>query len=356
MSMIDRFTFAAQTPLPGLPFATIQPVIRARAADHDLPILRDEEGEICIETAYGTYAFVQEAAQTRVEIGSGRADWLYVLKESLSDTIAELSPAVAAAIRWSDAAASAGNLPPNFQFITVEEVTRIPGGFLRVRAVAEDLSHFTPDAIHFRLALPDPDLAYPEWPSLSDKGLTLWPKGAATLHRPVYTVREMDVATGRLVFDVFEHEGGRATEWARTVTPGTRVGLTGPGGGGIPETRAIALFADETGLPAVARILSALPQEATGHIVLEMTAPVSEAYALPHHPGFTVQRVSAGTDNTLAHHAIAATKANPEQMIWFAAEKTGAQELRAHLKASGRGTKEHYIAAYWTKSPELDPE
>ncbi|WP_420004967.1 siderophore-interacting protein [Arenibacterium sp. LLYu02] len=348
MSMIDRFTFAAQTPLPDLPFATIHPVIRARATEHDLPILRDDAGEICIETAYGTYAFVQEAAQTRVEIGSGRADWLYVLKESLSDTIAELSPAVAAAIRWSDAAASAGNLPPNFQFITVEEVTRIPGGFLRVRAVAEDLSHFTPDAIHFRLALPNPDLAYPEWPSLSDKGLTLWPKGAATLHRPVYTVREMDAASGHLLFDVFEHEGGRATEWARRVTPGTRVGLTGPGGGGIPETRALAIFADETGLPAVARILAALPADASGHVVLEMTDPRSEAYELPQHPGFTVQRRVAGAAEGLSASAIATLNANPELMIWYAAEKRGAQDLRAHLKASGRGTKDHYIAAYWS--------
>lgn len=350
MSMIDRFTFAAQTPLPGLPFATIHPVIRARAAEHDLPILRDEAGEICIETAYGTYAFVQETDQTRVEIGSGRADWLYVLKESLSDTIAELSPAVAAAIRWSDAAASAGNLPPNFQFITVEEVTRIPGGFLRVRAVAEDLSHFTPDAIHFRLALPNPDLAYPEWPSLSDKGLTLWPKGAATLHRPVYTVREMDATSGHLVFDVFEHEGGRATEWAQRVTPGTRVGLTGPGGGGIPESRTLALFADETGLPAVARILAALPADASGQVVLEMTDPRSEAYELPQHPGFTVERMVAGAAEGLSARAIASLDANPDLMIWYAAEKRGAQDLRAHLKASGRGTKDHYIAAYWSLS------
>lgn len=354
MSMIDRFTFAAQTPLPGLPFATIQPLIRARAAEHDLPILRDEAGEICIETAYGTYAFVQEETQTRVEIGSGRADWLYVLKESLSDTIAELSPAVAAAIRWSDAAASAGNLPPNFQFITVEEVTRIPGGFLRVRAAAEDLSHFTPDAIHFRLALPNPDLAFPEWPSLSDKGLTLWPKGAATLHRPVYTVREMDAASGHLVFDVFEHEGGRATEWAQTVIPGTRVGLTGPGGGGIPEARALALFADETGLPAVARILAALPEDASGHVVLEMTDPRSEDYALPQHPGFTVQRMVAGEAEPLSARAIAALDANPNLMIWYAAEKRGAQDLRAHLKASGRGTKDHYIAAYWSLSDSAE--
>lgn len=355
MSMIDRPAFEAQTRLPGLSYDTIRQVIRARAEEHDLPLLCDGDSEIRVHTTYGTYGFRPDQDASLAQITSEREDWLYVLKESLSHTVSELAPDVGAAIRWSDAAQSAGNLPPNFQFITIEGVTRIPGGFLRVSATAEDLSQFTPEEIHFRLALPPADLADPQWPSLSDTGLTLWPKGAASLHRPVYTVREMDRASGHLVFDIFEHLGGRATEWARSVTPGTKVGLTGPGGGGIPEVADLAIYTDETGLPAVARILEALPLEARIEVLFQMTDPVSLDYALPSHPGARIERRPAG-DRDLADQAIADLDGAADRMVWLAAEKQIAQKLRAHFKSSGRSAKDHYIAAYWSRTADSAAE
>jgi NADPH-dependent ferric siderophore reductase len=348
MSLLDHFDFHAQTALPGLPFDALHADIRNRAREHDLPVVVDTAEEIQIETVYGNYSFQRQATETIAVIGASRADWLFTLKDSLSDTIAQLVPDVAAAIRWSDAQEQAGKLPPNFQFITIRAVTRVPGHFLRVEAEAEDLSHFTTDAIHFRLALPDPDLAHPEWPYLSESGQTIWPKGDASLHRPVYTVREMDAASGRLVFDIFEHEGGRATEWARTVTPGTRVGLTGPGGGGIPEAKALRIYADETGFPAVARILETLDADAQGQVILELTDPVSGDYPLPEHTGLTVERRAAGGDD-LGDLAIAGLAAAPDHMVWLAAEKTAAQKLRAHFKSAGLNAKDHYVSAYWTR-------
>ena len=353
MSFQDQFTFEAQTPLPGLPFATVQTEILARAAQFDLPVITNTDQETQIATDYGNYSFLLRDGVAHVQVGSSRADWLYVLKESLSDTIAELAPEVGAAMTWSDAQEQAGRRPPNFQFITIREVTQIAGGFLRVVADAEDLSQFTPDAIHFRLAMPDADLATPQWPYLSDTGLTVWPKGEALLHRPVYTVRDMDAATGQLVFDIFEHDGGRTTEWARRAQPGSQIGLTGPGGGGIPQTTAIRIYADETGFPAVARILADLPAQARGQVVLEHTHPSSTGYPLPEHPGFSVTHRTADPDQNLGALAITDLGDTPgpdlDQMIWLAAEKAAAQTLRAHLKAAGVDSKKHYVAAYWTR-------
>jgi len=355
MSLQERFSFKAQTQLPGLAFAAIRQVILQRAADHDLPVVIDSKQEIQIETAYGNYSFLRTDADTSAEIGAPRADWLHVLKESLSETIQDLAPDIAAAILWSDAQDGAGALPPNFQFITLRKVTPIPGGFLRVTAQAEDLSHFTADSIHFRLALPAPGLAQPVWPHLSDTGATVWPTGDATLHRPVYTVREMDTATGRLVFDIFEHAGGRTTDWALSAPPGTRVGLTGPGGGGIPEAQKLTFYTDETGFPAVARILDTLGPDATGHVVLELTTDAAARYPMPAHPGFTVEHHRPGPAD-LGDLAIARQQASPDHMVWFAAEKTATQKLRAHFKSAGLNAKDHYISAYWTRPAEADAQ
>ncbi|TNJ47482.1 siderophore-interacting protein [Phaeobacter sp. B1627] len=349
MSMQDRFSFDTQSRLPGLPFATVRTTILSMAKEHDLPLITNTDQEIQIETAYGNYSFVRQGADSSVLVGSTRADWLYVLKESLSDTIAHLSPDTASKILWSDAGDSAGCLPPNFQFITVQDVSQLPGGFLRVVCQAEDLAHFTTDAIHFRLALPAPDLAYPEWPYQSETGATVWPKGAASLHRPVYTVRDLNAESGRLVFDIFEHDGGRATEWARSVTPGSRVGLTGPGGGGIPQTESITIYSDETGFPAVARILAALPPTARGRAVLEHTCPDSKSYPLPDHAGIEVIHHPADSGQDLGDVAIAEMAAFADHMIWFASEKSATQKLRAQIKACGINSKDHYIAAYWTR-------
>ncbi|OIQ28938.1 MAG: NADPH-dependent ferric siderophore reductase [Alphaproteobacteria bacterium MedPE-SWcel] len=349
MSMQDRFSFDTQSRLPGLSFDTVRTTVLSTAKEHDLPVVINTDREIQIETDYGNYSFLRQGTESSVQVGSTRADWLYVLKESLGDTIAHLSPDTASKIMWSDAQESAGCLPPNFQFITVQEVRQIPGGFLRVVTEAETLAHFTTDAIHFRLALPTPELAYPEWPYLSETGATVWPTGAATLHRPVYTVRELDAKTGRLVFDVFEHDGGRATEWARSATPGSRVGITGPGGGGIPQTEAITIYSDETGYPAVARLLAALGPEARGRVLLEHTTPDSKSYPLPDHAGIDVLHHPAVSNLDLADVAIAEMGAFADHMIWFASEKKAAQKLRAHIKAAGLSPKDHYIAAYWTR-------
>ncbi|WP_417818432.1 siderophore-interacting protein [Tritonibacter scottomollicae] len=355
MSMQERFSFEAQTLLPGLSFPAIRSVIQQRAQEFDLPVVIDSDDEVQIETTYGNYSLQRRDEYSVARIGAPRADWLYVLKESLSDTLEHLAPEIAAEICWSDAQESAGRRPPNFQFITVEHVARIPGSFLRVTAQAEDLTHFTTDAIHFRLALPNPALDTPQWPYLSETGQTIWPKGDATLHRPVYTVRALDVTTGRLVFDIFEHDGGRATEWARSVSPGCRVGLTGPGGGGIPEVETIMIYADETGFPAVARILDALGPKASGRVVLELTAPESADYLMPHHPGIRIEHHGSNAGD-LGDLAIATLANTPGHMVWLAAEKSAAQKVRAHLKSAGLNAKDHYIAAYWTRQAESDAQ
>lgn len=342
------FAHSAETALPGLNPAALQELLLAEAREHALDARRDETGALVIANPYGGFRLSAEAGLARARAYSPRADWLFVLKEALTEKVATMHPEAAAAIRWSDAA-TIGSRPPNFQFVEIRAVTPLGRDFLRITVAAEDLSAFGDDAIHFRLVLPPPGDPAPEWPRIGASGTTIWPSGAKALHRPVYTVRSIDPARGELSFDLFVHAGGRATAWAQSVRPGARIGLTGPGGGGIPQTRKITLYADETGFPAVARILESLPAEATGHAVLSAGA----RYPLPTHPGIALHRLAQGGATQLAERAIADRASHGGHSLWFAAEKTGAQRLRDWCRRNGVNLRDHYVAAYWTQADPM---
>lgn len=89
--------------------------------------------------------------------------------------------------------------------------------------------------MHFRLVYPKLAGQVPLWPQINSEGRTIWPDGDDELLRPVYTVRQFDMQAQTLDFDVFLHDGGRTTDWAKGVGIGAKVGLLGPSGGGVPE-------------------------------------------------------------------------------------------------------------------------
>lgn len=351
MSRQTDFAHRAETALPGLDLALLRKAMLAEAREHGLQVMQEADGGVAVLTAYGRYTLKSQAGQAHASIESPRADWLFALKEALTEKVSALQTGAVEDMHWSDALPE-GSRPPNFQFVEIRSITPVGRDFLRVTLGAEDLSAFGDDAIHFRLVLPAPGDAEPEWPRIASNGATIWPKGEKALHRPVYTVRQIDMARGELTFDLFVHEGGRATDWARSVRIGSRVGLTGPGGGGIPQTRGITLYADETGFPAVARILEALPADATGHAVLSARDGAACGYPLPTHAGVQVHWRAGVSPTRLADRAIAERATHETHSLWFAAEKTGAQKLRGWCKTNGVDLRDHYVAAFWTRGDQ----
>ena len=57
---------------------------------------------------------------------------------------------------------------------------------------------------------------------------------------------------------------------------GDLVGMTGPGGGDVPEADWYLLAGDETALPAIGRILARLPSLATAVVRIEVDNPLEE--------------------------------------------------------------------------------
>lgn len=342
----------AETALPGLDEEPLRNVLLAEAREHGLEVLSAPDGKLTVQTAYGCYLLGTEAGKLRAAVTSPREDWLFALKEGLTDKVTALMPETASRMRWSDALPE-GSKPPNFQFVEVRSIVPLGQDFLRITLRAEDLTAFADDAIHFRLILPPAGDPAPEWPRIAANGATIWPKGDKALHRPVYTVRHMDRARRELSFDLFLHEGGRATNWALSARVGTRIGLTGPGGGGIPDARKITLYADETGFPAVARILEALPPEVTGHAVLSARSGAACGYDLPTHPGVAIHWQAPDDSSRLAERAIASRATHGDHGLWFAAEKTEAQKLRGWCRAEGVDLRPHYVAAFWAQGDRL---
>lgn len=348
MTARPAFALSAETTMYGLSFAAMRMVMLHEAQEHDMPVIENTDDRVTMGTPFGQYSFGATPEGVTAIVSANKQDWLFVLKENLVEHLAHSVPDAAAAIRWSDSD-SAGGLPPNFHFATVQSVRPVGSCFLRVRLKCRNLSSFQDDAIHFRVVLPPNGIENAEWPVVSENGTTTWPKGDKALHRPVYTTRWIDHAQGLMDFDVFVHEGGRVTDWARQAGAGTRVAIIGPGGGGIPETNRILMFADETALPAAARILESLPADTKGHVTLSTAEGALCAYPVTAPAGVSVTWRAAADVQSLADHALAAFGEFPDHFLWCACEKADAQRVRAEFKAQGGNPANSYIAAYWSR-------
>ena len=94
-----------------------------------------------------------------------------------------------------------------------------------------------------------------------------------------YTIRRVDSANKELLIDFVVHgDEGVAGPWAASVEPGTTLRFLGPGSGYHPNPAAAwhLLASDESGLPAVAAALEALPEQAIAKVFIEVAGPEDE--------------------------------------------------------------------------------
>lgn len=338
--------------LPTLSFDTLRDHLLEEAADHAIPLRDRAPDRVALETAYGRIAATRMRAGTRIEIAAPRADWLHILREAVLRHLAALHPASAATLRWSDTAGRPGPdaLPPNVRLARVARIAPLGRRFARVTLAPDDpaqLAAFTDAALHVRLCQPPADLVPPAWPRLGPNGATIWPDGPRALHRPAYTIRRIDRTAGTLDIDIFLHAGGRTADWVRRARAGDPVALAGPGGGGIPAASRLRLVADESGYPALARILGALPDRATGDAVLLGSDDRVPDYPLPPHPGIAVRRPGPGAD--LAREA--GRRLASGTFLWAAGEKAAIGAVRRARSEAGLDPAGADLAAYWVRRP-----
>jgi NADPH-dependent ferric siderophore reductase len=171
----------------------------------------------------------------------------------------------------------------------------------------------------------------------------------------IYTVRSYDAAASALTFDIVLHEhASPMMRWGASLCVADAFRLTGPrpqftvAGG---KQKKIALFLDETGIPALYAMLAQWPATANGigWVVTDDAAAFAE---LPVVQGLALQRL--GTAHMAPDGPLAAqARALPEPqdyVIWGAGERDEMRAIRQHFRIAAGLPKEHVlVAGYWKR-------
>ena len=280
---------------------------------------------------------------------------LQELKRAIASHVVEFAPADAAmAIAWTGDG-SAPALPPDFRILTVTGTQMLSPHMKRLSFSGEDLARYASlEALHVRLFLPPAGITEPAWPMLGADGLLQMP---APDQRPAvrkYTIRRIDVAAGTLSIDFVLHgDAGPGSAFAMRARPGDLVGMAGPGGRGLRAAGRYVFLCDETGLPAVARMLENLPPEATGVAFIEV-ADAGEQQPLVAPAGFGIRwlhRADPAADGLSLGSIVdglAWDEEGADIYLWSATENGTFRHIRAAARRRLRPDKDqHLVVSYW---------
>jgi len=168
-----------------------------------------------------------------------------------------------------------------------------------------------------------------------------------------YTVRRVHPDGSAIDVDLVRHgDAGLASAWVERARVGDRLGLLG-GGGLVPGLCDwLLLVADETGLPAAAAILEALPATTRGVALLEV-ADAAEEQVLAGPAGVQVRWLHRdgappGT-TTLLQDAMAGVEipGGGGARVWVSAESQVVRFARRHLRALGFDRRRQLVIGYW---------
>lgn len=173
-----------------------------------------------------------------------------------------------------------------------------------------------------------------------------------------YTIRGHRSSPGEVDLDVVLHEGGIAGAWVREAAPGHVVALTEPRGlYDAPETVTLRhLLADETGLPAVARLIEQAPAGVRTRAVVEL-ADTAHRLAIEHGPDTEVVWIRGGNGRGPSRLPDVVRGLDiPDDgsaYVWVAGETKALREVRRHLRQErGLASSAYCVIGYWTDKAE----
>lgn len=317
-------------------------MIKARVVERSLPFVEKSDGLI-IHLPLGQIHACGENGGLRLTLHASDHMKLHLLQEAVDHRLDE----AAVALDRRSSLTKLGLVPPNLTFAIVESCERVRPSYYRVRLSGASLERFSRDGLHFRLLFPSEN-HIGQWPVISESGRVEWPGGISEWHRPVYTTRSVNLEKGTLDFDVFAHEGGRVTEWCKTLHPGMDAAIMGPGGEWLPDARWIALFGDETALPAIARILESLPEETSG-VATILISDAGDVQHLNTTSSVAVRWLVRGDGISLLDELKKLRIPDVDRFVWIASERSEVNEARNILVARGIQRAEMRVAPYWSR-------
>lgn len=253
-------------------------------------------------------------------------------------------------------------VPAFFREMRVVAAFDVTRHMRRVVLAGERLDRFAEGGLHVRLLFPPKGRAL-VWPRLGGDGCPVWPDGADAVTARVYTLRHVDLEAGEVFIDIFRHDGDATpgSDFALTARPGDRVGMTGPGGGGVPAASALLLLGDETALPAIARILAALPASATARAVIEVGG-TEDRQPMPSAASVSLEWMyrGAGQPGGTGRLADVLDRLAPEDLapdtfVWAGCEFEDFRRMRRRLRSDWKLPRDrHLVVAYWRKGAAGD--
>jgi len=306
-----------------------------------------------IETGFGT-ADVEDCGRCLKICAAGHDEVaLAYVKLAMAEHLLSLAGDSTSIVWYGDGVAGAPL--PYFREMRVTSAVMVTPKMRRLTLTGHNLGRFATGGLHVRLILPKSQDTAPRWPVMGEDGRPAWPAGEDRPDVRVYTLRRVDAAAGEVDIDLVLHEGSAmpGARFAETALPGDVVGMAGPGGGDVPPAADWSLLmGDETALPAIARILEALPAEAS--VVARISvADAGEMQPLPTKARLDLQWLCRDQ----SAETLSSTLQNIEWPVdgrsvfaWAGCEFQDFVAIRRHLRTErGLARDNRLVVAYWRK-------
>ncbi|TKT74172.1 siderophore-interacting protein [Aquamicrobium sp. LC103] len=301
--------------------------------------------------------FTREGAATLVDVDAANLEELYYARMTVASHILEFSGASVPEIAWEGDGRQLSR-PPNFQIFEVAGVGQVTPRMRRITLAGEDVARFAQmEALHLNILVQHPDVGEPQWPTVGPNGLVGWADPDRRPSFRKYTVRSVDVAACRIDVDFVLHaDAGPGSAFAENAAKGDRVGIVGPGGGGLAEADWYLFAGDETALPAIGRMLEHLPASARGKALIEV-ADEREIQPLHFKAAVDVEwlfrKGAPAGSTTLLADAVRRTgfpRDGSAVYAWAGCEFDAFRALRSYLrKEIGLKKHEHLVVSYWRR-------
>ncbi|MEU7003183.1 siderophore-interacting protein [Nonomuraea sp. NPDC046570] len=242
----------------------------------------------------------------------------------------------------------------------VQEAVALTPGMIRVVFGGDDLSGFVSAGVgdeYLRLHFPVPGTGKFVLPVESGRRWT-YPAGETPSPCQPYTVRRFEPGAGRMTIDFVVHEGGVASDWAQRAKPGDELYIGESRGLYAPpaDTRWQVLVSDATGLPALGRLVEALPAGTRAKAIVEVA---EESHVQEIASAADVEFVWLyGSGNGIAPSRLPeavrrlALPGGPGY-IWVAGESLMLRGIRAYLRHElGLPGERYKVTGYWTHRAE----
>ncbi|WP_152045024.1 siderophore-interacting protein [Aureimonas psammosilenae] len=318
-----------------------------------------EGGFASISLDFGYSAMRLDGDRIHVSVEADDDTSLAFMKLVFADHVVELANSTPPAILWKgDGCAT--TVPPFFREMRVTGTRQVTPRMRRITLQGADLSRFAEGGLHLRLLFP-PKGRVPSWPDLGPDGRLRMPVGEDALEHRIYTIRRIDVASGEMDIDMVLHEGENmpGSDFAENAGVGDLVGITGPGGGFVPDATELFLFGDETALPAISRILESVAPGVRARVFVEV-ADEGERQELSSPGSFAVEWLARGKDHREGERLVEAVRAHvgphdADAFVWAAGEHSAFKAIRAYLRKDlGRDRHDHLVSAYWRRGVRGD--